>query len=90
MKNIDQVFRIKRILAERGETVASMARKLDLPAGSVAGNVYGFRSNPDTQEAIAGFLGRPVKQVFAGAAPEGREACNGLEAQHTRNIAVGP
>jgi len=45
MKKIDQVFRIKRMLAERDETVASMSRKLNLPAGTVAGNVYGFRTN---------------------------------------------
>jgi len=64
MKKIDQVFRIKRILAERSETVASMARKLNLPAGTVASNVYGFRANPETMAAIAGFLGKPVDQVF--------------------------
>jgi len=64
MKKIDQAFRIKRILAERRETVASMARKLNLPAGTVASNVYGFRANRQTMAAIAGFLGKPVDQVF--------------------------
>lgn len=73
MKKIDQVFRIKRMLAEREETVASMSRKLNLPAGSVAGNVYGFRTNRQTMEAIAGFLGRPAQEIFDGFAEQTAE-----------------
>jgi len=66
MKNLEQTFRIKRLLAERGESISSMARKLDAPFGSVANNVYGYRGNPELRDRIAGFLGQPVAALFGG------------------------
>jgi hypothetical protein len=66
MKNLDQTFRIKRLLAERRESIASMARQLDEPFGSVANNVYGYRVNLEMQAKIAGFLGQPVEHLFGG------------------------
>ncbi|MBW2135649.1 MAG: hypothetical protein JRG72_10575 [Deltaproteobacteria bacterium] len=66
MKNIDQTFRIKikRLLVEKGETITSMARKIDRPFGSVVSNVYGYRTNQGIKEAIANFLGHPVEDIF--------------------------
>ena len=70
MKNIEQTFRIKRLLAERGETISSMARKIDQPCGSVANNIYGYRANRDLQERIADFLGLPMEDLFGGNGQE--------------------
>ena len=81
-KNLDQTFRIKRLLAERRETITSMARKLDVPFGTVANNVYGYRRNSEVQHLIAGFLDRPAQQIFVSGAPAGREGGEGLQAQH--------
>jgi len=68
--NIDQTYRIKKLLAEHGETITSMARKIDRPCGSVASNIYGYRINRDLQEKIAEFLGLPAEDLFGG---NGRE-----------------
>jgi len=64
MKNFEQTWRIKRLLAEKGETISSLSRKLDRPVGSVANNIYGYRANVRLQEEIAGFLGQPVAELF--------------------------
>jgi len=72
MSNLDQEFRIKRLLAEMQprQTMASMAMKLRLPYGSVAGNVYGHKNNAATRAAIAGFLGLPVAELFGSNGEE--------------------
>jgi hypothetical protein len=64
MKNFEQTWRIKRLLAEKGETISSLSRKLDRPVGSVANNIYGYIANVLLQEEIAGFLGHPVAELF--------------------------
>jgi hypothetical protein len=64
MKNFEQTWRIKRLLAEKGETISSLSRKLDRPVGSVANNIYGYRANVRLQGEIAAFLGHPVKELF--------------------------
>ncbi|MDI6852943.1 MAG: hypothetical protein QME75_04985 [Deltaproteobacteria bacterium] len=64
MKNFEQTWRIKRLLAEKGETISSLSRKLDRPVGSVANNIYGYRANLRLQGEIATFLGHPVKELF--------------------------
>jgi hypothetical protein len=64
MKNFEQTWRIKRLLAERGETISSLSRKLDRPVGSVANNIYGYRANSRLQGEIAAFLGHSVKELF--------------------------
>ena len=64
MKNFEQAWRIKRLLAEMGENISSLARKLDRPFGSVANNIYGYRANAQLQKEIASFLGRPVSELF--------------------------
>jgi len=69
MKNFEQAWRIKRLLAEMGENISSLARKLNRPFGSVANNIYGYRANAQLRGEIASFLGHPVKELFEG---EGR------------------
>jgi hypothetical protein len=68
MKNFEQTWRIKRLLAEKGETISSLSRKLDRPVGSVANNIYGYRANAQLQAEIAGFLGQPVPELFEAEA----------------------
>jgi hypothetical protein len=87
MSNLDQEFRIKRLLAEMQprQTMASMAMKLGLPYGSVAGNVYGHKANAVTRAAIAGFLGLEVEDLFP---PEGNED-HGLEAGVADEVSHG-
>jgi len=67
MKKFDQAWRIKRLLAERGETISSLSRKIDRPCGSVANNIYGYRANTNLQKEIAAFLGQPVTEIFENA-----------------------
>uniref|UniRef100_A0A7V4G920 XRE family transcriptional regulator n=1 Tax=Desulfobacca acetoxidans TaxID=60893 RepID=A0A7V4G920_9BACT len=71
MKNFEQAFRSKRLLAEMGENISSLARKLKRPFGSVANNIYGYRANAKLRGEIASFLGHPVKELFEemGLAP---------------------
>ena len=69
MKKFDQAWRIKRLLAEREETISSLSRKLYRPCGSVANNIYGYRANAQLQKEIADFLGKPVEELFGGAGP---------------------
>ncbi len=64
MKEFDQAWRIKRLLAERGETISSLSRKLDRPCGSVANNIYGYRTNSQLRAEIADFLGKPAEDLF--------------------------
>ncbi len=66
MKKFDQAWRIKRLLAERGETISSLSRKLDRPCGSVANNIYGYRTNAQLRGEIAKFLGCGVGELFEG------------------------
>ena len=68
MKNFEQAWRIKRLLAEMGENISSLARKLNRPFGSVANNIYGYRTNAQLRIEIADFLGKPVKEVFENGA----------------------
>lgn len=63
-ERLEQRFRIKRLLAEKGETAASLARRLNLPAGTVDSTIGGHRQNREVREKIAGFLGLPVAQLF--------------------------
>ncbi|MBM4274848.1 MAG: hypothetical protein FJ134_10390 [Deltaproteobacteria bacterium] len=72
MKNFEQTWRIKRLLAEKGETISSLSRKLDRPVGSVANNIYGYRANAKLRGEIASFLGHPVKELFEGEVQPGR------------------
>ena len=58
MKKFEQAWRIKRLLAESGETISSLSRKLNRPFGSVANNIYGYRAYDRLQGEIAAFLGR--------------------------------
>ena len=69
MKNFEQAWQIKRFLAERGESISSLSRKLNRPFGSVANNIYGYRANAQLQREIADFLGKPVAKLFGGAGP---------------------
>ncbi len=64
MKKFEQAWRIKRLLAEMGETISSLSRKLDRPLGSVANNIYGYRDNAQLKKEIAAFLGLPVAELF--------------------------
>ncbi len=68
MKEFNQAWRIKRLLAERGETISSLSRKLDRPCGSVANNIYGYRTNAQLRIEIADFLGKPVEELFENGA----------------------
>ena len=68
MKNFEQAWRIKRLLAEMGENISSLARKLNRPFGSVANNIYGYRTNAQLRIEIADFLGKPVEEVFENGA----------------------
>jgi len=72
MKNFEQTWRIKRLLAEMGENISSLARKLNRPFGSVANNIYGYRANAQLRGEIASFLGHPVKELFEGEVQTGR------------------
>jgi hypothetical protein len=69
MKKFEQAWRIKRLLAEIGENISSLSRKLNRPFGSVANNIYGYRASAQLQKEIADFLGRPVAELFEGAGP---------------------
>ena len=69
MKNFEQTWRIKRLLAEKGETISSLSRKLNRPFGSLANTIYGYRANAQLQREIADFLGKPVAELFGGAEP---------------------
>jgi transcriptional regulator with XRE-family HTH domain len=62
--NVEQAFRIKRLLAERRLSITSLALKLGEAYGSVANNIYGHRRNPDLQAKIATFLGRTPEELF--------------------------
>ncbi len=64
MKNFEQAWRIKRLLAEKGENISSLARKLNRPFGSVANNIYGYRTNAQLRIEIADFLGKSVGEIF--------------------------
>lgn len=44
--------------------MASLARALNRPAGSVASNIYGYRANPELQQEIAAFLGMAPAELF--------------------------
>lgn len=63
---IDQELRIKALLARRRprENLTSLARNLDLPYGTVAGTVYGYKRNPQVQAAIAGYFGLEKVDLF--------------------------
>ena len=69
MKKFEQAWQINRVLAERGESISSLSRKLNRPFGSVANNIYGYRASAQLQKEIADFLGRPVAELFEGAGP---------------------
>jgi hypothetical protein len=62
--NVEQAFRIKRLLAERRLSITALALKLGEAYGSVANTIYGHRSNRQLQDKIAGFLGLPVEELF--------------------------
>lgn len=62
--NIEQTYRIKRILALRGETITSMAQALGIPVSTVAATIYGRRPNRERQRRIADYLVAPVEIVF--------------------------
>jgi len=66
MKKFEQAWQIKRLLAEMGENISSLSRKLNRPFGSVANNIYGYRSNAQLQKEIADFLEKPVAELFEG------------------------
>ena len=68
MKNFEQAWRIKKLLAEMGENISSLARKLNRPFGSVANNIYGYRTNAQLRGEIAAFLGLPAAEIFEGEA----------------------
>jgi hypothetical protein len=69
MKKFEQAWPIKRLLAEMGENISSLSRKLNRPFGSVANNIYGYRASAQLQKEIADFLGKPVEELFGGAGP---------------------
>ena len=71
MKKFEQAWQIKRLLAEMGENISSLSRKLNRPFGSVANNIYGYRANDRLQGEIAAFLGRPVAELFEGEGQTG-------------------
>lgn len=73
-KNLEQTLRIKGLLARRGESITSLSLRLGEPFGSVANNIYGYRSNQKLRNKIAGFLGRPVEELFAGGDGEAQHA----------------
>ena len=62
--NVEQAFRIKRLLAERRLNITSLAFKLQEAYGSVANTIYGHRCNRELQDKIAGFLGRTCEELF--------------------------
>jgi len=69
--NQAQEFRIKQILAARQDhqghrlTMASLARLINEPYGSVAGVIYGRKHMPRLREKIAHYLGLTVEELFA-------------------------
>lgn len=65
--NVRQAMRIKTLLAERRLNITSLALKLGEAYGSVANTIYGHRSNKYLQAKIAGFLGRPLEELFGDA-----------------------
>lgn len=85
MVNQAQEFRIKQMLARlygpdgRRLTMASLARLLDLPYGSVAGVVYGYRKTPRVRAEIAAFLGMTVAELFGGDSAHLNELDTGTE-----------
>ena len=70
MADQEQEFRIKQLLAQRQDdqgrrmTIASLARTLEAPYGSVAGVIYGLRPGPALRVRIAEFLGTTVEELF--------------------------
>ncbi len=76
MANQTQEFRIKALLAQRQDargrrmTMASLAKALDAPYGSVASVIYGLRPNAPLRARIAEFLGQPVEELFEPAAAQ--------------------
>ena len=62
--NVRQAMRIKTLLAERRLSITSLAQRLGEAYGSVANTIYGHRRNRELQAKIAGFLGRPVGELF--------------------------
>jgi hypothetical protein len=66
MKKFEQAWRIKRLLAESGETISSLSRKLNRPFGSVVNNIYGYRANGRLQREIAAFLRKSAAELFEG------------------------
>jgi transcriptional regulator with XRE-family HTH domain len=62
--NVRQAMRIKTLLAERRLSITALALKLGEAYGSVANTIYGHRRNAELQAKIAGFLGRPVEELF--------------------------
>lgn len=65
-KKTGQKYLIKRILEDQGENLTVMARKLNIPYGTVVCNVYGYRQNVQVQQEIAGYLGRKLDELFTG------------------------
>ena len=64
--NVEQAFRIKKLLAERRLSITSLAMKLGEAYGSVANTIYGHRRNPELRGKIAAFLGRTPEDLFGG------------------------
>jgi len=62
--NVEQAFRIKKLLAERRLSITSLAMKLGEAYGSVANTIYGHRRNPELRGKIAAFLGRTPEELF--------------------------
>ena len=72
--NVRQAMRIKTLLAERRLSITSLARKLGEAYGSVANTIYGHRRNRELQAKIAGFLGRPVTELFENSEDHRQDA----------------
>jgi hypothetical protein len=62
--NVEQAFKIKKLLAERRLSITTLALKRGEAYGSVANTIYGHRCNRELQAKIAGFLGVPVAELF--------------------------
>lgn len=73
--NVEQAFRIKKLLAERRLSITSLALKLSEAYGSVASTIYGHRRNQELQAKIAGFLGRTPEELFGENWNAGEGAC---------------
>lgn len=65
-RQVKQELRIKEVLIGRGLTMASLARALNAPAGSVASNIYGYRHDQALRARIAAYLGMPLAELFDG------------------------